>query len=105
LLIFFNYKLVHWIDFFFFFSSIRLHTSFSRDWSSDVCSSDLRFLPADDPRVRATVLAIADELTEDGLVLRYRVETTDDGLSGKEIGRASCRERVWIWELRVIFNA
>ncbi|WP_420751949.1 glycoside hydrolase family 15 protein [Rhodococcus sp. O3] len=44
----------------------------------------LRFLPADDPRVRATVLAIADELTEHGLVLRYRVETTDDGLAGEE---------------------
>ena len=44
----------------------------------------LRFLPADDPRVRATVLAIADELTVDGLVLRYKVDTTDDGLSGKE---------------------
>src|SRR5690606_39978363 len=27
--------------FFFFFSSRRRHTSFSRDWSSDVCSSDL----------------------------------------------------------------
>ena len=33
------------------------------------------FLPASDERVRATVLAIADELTTDGLVLRYRVET------------------------------
>ena len=44
----------------------------------------LRFLPADDPRIRATVLAIADELTEEGLVLRYRVDTTDDGLSGEE---------------------
>ena len=44
----------------------------------------LRFLPADDPRIRATVLAIADELTEDGLVLRYRVEETDDGLHGEE---------------------
>ena len=43
-----------------------------------------RFLPADDPRIRATVLAIADELTEDGLVLRYRVEQTDDGLAGEE---------------------
>lgn len=43
-----------------------------------------RFLPSDDPRVRATVLAIADELTEDGLVLRYRVEETDDGLAGEE---------------------
>ena len=44
----------------------------------------LRFLPSDDPRVRNTVLAIADELSEDGLVLRYRVEETDDGLSGEE---------------------
>ena len=33
----------------------------------------VRFLPSDDERVRATVLAIADELTDDGLVLRYRV--------------------------------
>jgi GH15 family glucan-1,4-alpha-glucosidase len=30
------------------------------------------------------VLAIADELTEDGLVLRYRVKETDDGLTGEE---------------------
>jgi GH15 family glucan-1,4-alpha-glucosidase len=44
----------------------------------------LRFLPPDDPRVRATVLAIADELTEDGLVLRYRTDETDDGLQGEE---------------------
>ncbi len=44
----------------------------------------VRFLPADDERIRATVLAIADELTVDGLVLRYRVEETDDGLRGEE---------------------
>ena len=44
----------------------------------------LRFLPPDDPRVRATVDAIADQLTEHGLVLRYKVEETDDGLSGEE---------------------
>jgi GH15 family glucan-1,4-alpha-glucosidase len=50
----------------------------------------LRFLPADDPRVRATVNAIADELTLDGLVLRYRVEDTDDGLSGEEGTFAIC---------------
>jgi alpha,alpha-trehalase len=42
------------------------------------------FLPPSDERVRATVLAIADELTVDGLVLRYRVEATDDGLDGEE---------------------
>jgi GH15 family glucan-1,4-alpha-glucosidase len=44
----------------------------------------VRFLPSDDPRIRATVLAIADELTENGLVLRYRVEDTDDGFSSEE---------------------
>jgi GH15 family glucan-1,4-alpha-glucosidase len=44
----------------------------------------VRFLPVDDPRIRDTVLTIADELTEEGLVLRYRVEETDDGLSGEE---------------------
>jgi GH15 family glucan-1,4-alpha-glucosidase len=44
----------------------------------------MRFLPPDDERIRATVFAIADELTEGGLVLRYRTEETDDGLEGKE---------------------
>ncbi len=44
----------------------------------------LRFLPPDDPRIRATVLAIADELTVDGMVLRYRTDETDDGFSGEE---------------------
>ena len=44
----------------------------------------VRFLPADDPRIVSTVYAIADELTVDGLVLRYRVKETDDGLSGEE---------------------
>jgi GH15 family glucan-1,4-alpha-glucosidase len=44
----------------------------------------VRFLPADDSRIRRTVRAIADELTVDGLVLRYRPEETDDGLPGEE---------------------
>jgi GH15 family glucan-1,4-alpha-glucosidase len=44
----------------------------------------VRFLPRDDQRIRATVMAIRDELTVDGLVLRYRVEETDDGFHGKE---------------------
>ncbi len=42
------------------------------------------FLPADDERMRATVNAIDEELTENGFVLRYRTDETDDGLSGKE---------------------
>ena len=63
---------------------------FTQRYGSDALDASLlqvvltRFLPPDDPRVRATVLAIADELTEQGLVLRYRVEETDDGLVGEE---------------------
>jgi alpha,alpha-trehalase len=44
----------------------------------------VRFLPRDDPRIRNTVFAISDELTIDGLVLRYRTDETDDGLEGEE---------------------
>jgi GH15 family glucan-1,4-alpha-glucosidase len=50
----------------------------------------VRFLPPEDPRIRATVMAIADELTVDGLVLRYKVEETDDGLAGEEGTFAIC---------------
>jgi GH15 family glucan-1,4-alpha-glucosidase len=42
------------------------------------------FLAHDDERLRNTVLAIAEDLTENGFVLRYRTDETDDGLSGKE---------------------
>ncbi len=44
----------------------------------------VRFLPPHDERVCATVRAIKDELTENGLVLRYRTDETDDGQSGEE---------------------
>jgi GH15 family glucan-1,4-alpha-glucosidase len=42
------------------------------------------FLPGDDERLHATVKAVAEELTENGFVLRYRTDETDDGLTGKE---------------------
>jgi GH15 family glucan-1,4-alpha-glucosidase len=42
------------------------------------------FLPATDERLLASVEAIARDLTENGFVLRYRTDETDDGLSGKE---------------------
>jgi GH15 family glucan-1,4-alpha-glucosidase len=42
------------------------------------------FWHGDDERAHNSVLAIADELSENGFVLRYRTEETDDGLSGKE---------------------
>ncbi|WP_094287505.1 glycoside hydrolase family 15 protein [Mycobacterium lehmannii] len=44
----------------------------------------LGFLPPSDERVRNTVLAIAEELTEEEMVLRYRTDETEDGLSGAE---------------------
>jgi GH15 family glucan-1,4-alpha-glucosidase len=44
----------------------------------------VRFLPPDDDRIRKTVMAIGETLTEHGLVLRYLVEDTDDGLHGEE---------------------
>jgi alpha,alpha-trehalase len=42
------------------------------------------FLPGSDERMRNTVDAISTELTENGFVLRYVTDETDDGLSGKE---------------------
>ena len=52
--------------------------------ASTLLAAIFGFLPGDDERLRASVMAIADELTEDGFVLRYRTDETDDGLSGKE---------------------
>ena len=52
--------------------------------ASTLLAAIFGFLQADDPRLKASVLAIADELTENGFVLRYRTDETDDGLSGKE---------------------
>lgn len=44
----------------------------------------VRFLPPDDERIRATILAIREGLDDQGLILRYLTEETDDGLHGKE---------------------
>jgi alpha,alpha-trehalase len=52
--------------------------------ASSLLAAIFGFLPGDDPRLRATVLAVADELSEHGFVQRYRTDQTDDGLSGKE---------------------
>jgi alpha,alpha-trehalase len=52
--------------------------------ASTLLTAIFGFLPGDDERMRNTVLAIQENLTEDGFVLRYRTNETDDGLSGKE---------------------
>ncbi len=52
--------------------------------ASTLLAAIFGFLPGDDETLRKSVLAIADDLTEDGFVLRYVTGDTDDGLSGKE---------------------
>jgi alpha,alpha-trehalase len=52
--------------------------------ASTLLATIFGFLPPNDERLRNSVEAIADDLTEDGFVLRYRTGETDDGLSGKE---------------------
>jgi len=52
--------------------------------ASTLLAAIFGFLPGDDACLRKSVDAIADDLTEDGFVLRYRTDETDDGLSGKE---------------------
>src|SRR5204863_5846183 len=52
--------------------------------ASTLLAAIFGFLPGDDERLRKSVEAIADDLTENGFVLRYRTDETDDGLSGKE---------------------
>src|SRR5690606_39747329 len=94
-------------------SSRSRHTRFSRDWSSDVCSSDLilgmrvgevlheivLLPPVDD-----LVQHLADAHPEDGhdLAVDERIELLEDGAYDEEqleaprqqSGRASCRARV-----------
>lgn len=52
--------------------------------ASTLLAAMFGFLPPEDSRLRSTVAAIADELTDDGFVLRYHTDQTDDGMSGKE---------------------
>jgi alpha,alpha-trehalase len=63
---------------------LRQHYATDALDASTLLAAMFGFLPADDERLRASVLAIADELTDQGYVLRYRTGETDDGLSGKE---------------------
>jgi alpha,alpha-trehalase len=63
---------------------LRQHYATDALDASTLLAALFGFLPRDDERLRKSVEAIADDLTEDGFVLRYRTGETDDGLSGKE---------------------
>jgi len=52
--------------------------------ASTLLAAIFGFLPGDDERMKNTVDAISSELTEQGFVLRYVTDETDDGLAGKE---------------------
>src|SRR5699024_12612105 len=97
----------------FFFSSRRRHTRSKRDWSSDVCSSDLRFANAKEvQKVSApfwpTIIAKLDQIAVDTEALtKLEIgpssfispdvrDSTLEGVVDAEIGRASCRERAQI---------
>src|SRR5439155_2540481 len=102
----------------FFFSSRRRHTRWPRDWSSDVCSSDL---PALSLIADADTYLVLEDLKREGKIRFYGVSVhpPEEGLAAVEvtrpdtvqivynlvrreaedrffveIGRASCRERV-----------
>jgi GH15 family glucan-1,4-alpha-glucosidase len=64
--------------------ALRQHYATDALDASTLLAALFGFLPPTDDRLRATVVAIAKELTENGYVLRYRTDETDDGLSGKE---------------------
>jgi GH15 family glucan-1,4-alpha-glucosidase len=63
---------------------LRQHYATDSLDASTLLAAIFGFLQHDDERLLASVLAIADELTENGFVLRYRTDETDDGLSGEE---------------------
>src|SRR5690606_40034094 len=86
---------------FFFFSSRRRHTRFSRDWSSDVCSSDLLRMQGMLLRVLETgeVQKVGADRVTTRVDVRVIGATHRDLaalVANGKIGRASCRERVQI---------
>src|SRR3712207_7644838 len=83
----------------FFFSSRRRHTRYWRDWSSDVCSSDLRLNDDGGPARRATGPATRRPPPSEAAqaAARSGAPSSSDGSDGpgsNQIGRASGRERV-----------
>src|SRR5699024_11835665 len=90
-------------DYSFFFSSRRRHTRSKRDWSSDVCSSDLvgdaKITGAHGLDVTRIVHAVGPdyrdedqrETAHEKLASAYRRAL--EVAASVEIGRASCRDR------------
>src|SRR5437870_9862177 len=91
---------------FFFFSSRRRHTRWPRDWSSDVCSSDLAVIVSPDVQINGLSSTELQDIYQGRITNWAQVGGPDEPITvvlhsndsvTTEIGRASCRERVEIW--------
>src|SRR5439155_3774410 len=82
-----------------FFSRRRRHTRWPRDWSSDVCSSDLKVAMSN------ACCDIAEALGATAIVVPTFTGRTASAVARlrprRQIGRASCRGIVWVLELEV----
>src|SRR5437762_10057092 len=115
LLFFFFFFIYIFLFFFFFFSSRRRHTRYIGDWSSDVCSSDLKgwqnvsreniAMPTlTNKIIIAAILGFQDQKRKiEAEIAELRGMLSDKTIGGAaaaeplggKIGRASCREREW----------
>src|SRR2546429_1173556 len=98
----FGGRIIQSITHLFFFSSRRRHTRCSRDWSSDVCSSDLAILgaafnPCTEIGIKTVFVKTKTSPSPSANIVDLITPiqlTLEIGLAEAEIGRASCRERV-----------
>src|SRR5690606_40317945 len=104
------------------FSSRRRHTRFSRDWSSDVCSSDLKIQRSNQHlhssflnfwrwnvfqnhiKQRLDVIRLVFPIVAHPVMLCRTINSWEIKLPFFEIGRASCRERWWISVWAVVYD-
>src|SRR5437763_9535230 len=92
----------------FFFSSRRRHTRYIGDWSSDVCSSDLRRSVSSAaswcPCSRSRGRTCPCRRHRPSSSAYERVAWPRQNSWVEQIGRASCRERVWVWVGAIAFK-
>src|SRR5205085_5046163 len=79
--------------FFFFFSSRRRHTRFDCDWSSDVCSSDLRISSTQQHHRRSNIIDAATLSTQQHQALRDRLRKIEEARSEERRVGKECRSR------------
>src|SRR3712207_7425272 len=89
------------VNHFFFFSSRRRHTRYWRDWSSDVCSSDLAVYALKRGEVRKTPVKIGDSWVVAGALKRTDADPAEFGRQRAELAERALDERRRSEERRV----